>query len=424
MWDFAKGRIWLFAGAALLAAAATGAAELPPEVAVDRLLVRAERQAQEGGHQAALATLNEALALVEEQGMAVPGAFWFQHAQAASVAGEHAKAVESATRYVMAAGRDGKHYRAALGVLDRSQREVRELRERKAAERSERERAQAAERAERMLRAEAAAVASYWDLRDSAAASPAGIGKVFAEAVQSGGLGPAMVVIPAGTFRMGCLSGDGDCLEREKPIREVTIAQPFALSVHEVTFAEWDACVAAGDCRGHKPDDEGWGRGTRPVINVSWDDAQAYVWWLSGQTGAAYRLPSEAEWEYAARAGTVTKYHWGDGVGSNRANCITCGSPWDGVRTAPVGSFAPNAFGLRDAHGNVWEWVADCGNPSYRGAPSDGGAWLGGDCTERVLRGGSWLYGPTDLHAANRLNLSSGISTFLAGFRVARTLTP
>ena len=148
---------------------------------------------------------------------------------------------------------------------------------------------------------------------------------------------PEMVVIPAGRFRMGCVSGL-DCDNDEKPVRTVRIDALFALSAHEVTFSEWDACVSAGGCGGHRPDDRGWGRGDRPVINVSWDDARSYVAWLSSQTGAEYRLPSEAEWEYAARAGTATKYSWGNEIGSNRANCHggECGDQWEyTARLAP-----------------------------------------------------------------------------------------
>ena len=420
--SFTKLRHGLLASSALLAAAATGAAELPPEIAVDRLLVRAEWQAQEGEHRDALATLNEVLALVEEHGMAAPDAFWFRHAQAASVAGEHAQAVESATRYLAAAGRGGEHYRAALELLEKSDREAQVLREREAAEREERERHLQAQLERRQ--AEASAEAAYRELGENAAASPGVAGEVFAELLQSGGRGPAMVVVPADAFRMGCLSGDGSCYDEEMPVREVRIGQPFALSVHEVTFADWDACLAAGGCGGHEPDDWGWGRGARPVINVSWDDAQAYVSWLSEQTGAAYRLPSEAEWEYAARVGTVTKYHWGDGVGSNRANCDGCGSRWDDRQTAPVGSFAPNAFGLRDMHGKVFELTQDCWNASYRGAPSDDSALLSGVCGRRVLRGGSWYNVPRLLRSANRNWSSTSDRDGSFGFRVARTLTP
>ena len=199
---------------------------------------------------------------------------------------------------------------------------------------------------------------------------------------------PEMVVMPAGRFRMGCVSGQ-DCFNQEFPVHEVQVG-PFALSKYEVLFEEYDRFVAAtGRARPH---DEGWGRVGRPVINVSWEDATAYAEWLSGETGEQYRLPSEAEWEYAARAGTTTAYSWGSDIGRNRANCGRCGSRWDGEQTAPAGSFAANAWGLHDMHGNVNEWVADCWHDSYARAPPDGSAWTrGADCGRRVFRGGSWL---------------------------------
>ena len=173
----------------------------------------------------------------------------------------------------------------------------------------------------------------------------------------------------------------------------MSIGQSFALSKFEVTFAQWDACVVDGGCNGYRPDDLGWERGSRPVIQVSWEDAQTYVSWLSRSTGENYRLPSESEWEYAARAGSTTQYNWGNDIGRNRANCDGCGSQWN-QRTAPVGSFAANAFGLHDMHGNVYEWVQDCWNLSYAGAPTDGRAWVHGDCEIRVVRGGSWSQQP------------------------------
>ena len=196
---------------------------------------------------------------------------------------------------------------------------------------------------------------------------------------------PEMVVIPGASFQMGCVSGL-DCDDDEKPVHEVTVAS-FELSKYEVTFEEYDCFIAATGRI--SPKDQGWGRGRRPVINVSWEDAIAYTEWLSAQTGERYRLPSEAEWEYAARAGSTTKYSWGNEIGHNRANCNACGSQWDNEKTAPVGSFGPNAFGLHDMHGNLWEWVQDCWNDSYQGAPADGSAWTSGACAIRVLRGGS-----------------------------------
>ena len=194
--------------------------------------------------------------------------------------------------------------------------------------------------------------------------------------------------------------------------------QPFWVGRYEVTFAEWDACVAAGGC-GTRPDDAAWGRDNRPVINVSWNDAKEYVGWLSQETGETYRLLSEAEWEYAARAGSTTAFWWGKGVGRGNANCNGCGSKWDGKRTASVGSFKANDFGLYDTAGNVWEWVEDCWHDSYGDAPTDGTAWVSGD-RRRVLRGGSWVDAPRLIRSANRVGYSPDGRDRLNGFRVAR----
>ncbi len=229
-----------------------------------------------------------------------------------------------------------------------------------------------------------------------------------------------MVAIRAGRFRMGCVSGR-DCFGDEQPVHEVRVAS-FELSKYEVTFEEYDRFTeATGRARA---DDEGWGRGARPVINVSWNDARAYAAWLSAETGETYRLPTEAEWEYAARAGTSTAYSWGNEIGRNRANCDGCGSQWDNAQTAPVGSFGANAWGLHDMHGNVYEWVEDCWHENYAGAPSDGTAWTGGVCGRRVLRGGSWYDSPRFLRSADRSGDSTGDRDYFNGFRVARTLTP
>ncbi len=246
-------------------------------------------------------------------------------------------------------------------------------------------------------------------------------GETFRDTLRSGGTGPELVVIPAGSFRMGCVSGVG-CSDDEKPVHQVTIPQAFAVGKYEVTFAEWDACVSGGGC-GHRPEDA-WGRGRHPVMRVSWNDAQSYVRWLSSQTGASYRLLSESEWEYVARAGSSTAYSWGNQIGSGRANCDGCGSQWDGSQTAPVGSFSPNAFGLHDMHGNVREWVQDCRNESYGGAPSNGSAWQSGNCSRRVVRGGSWVNEPWFLRSAFRYWFTTGNRNLSLGFRVARTLTP
>ena len=235
---------------------------------------------------------------------------------------------------------------------------------------------------------------------------------------------PELVVVPSGSFEMGSPSSEYGRRDNEGPVHRVRIGRSFAVGVYEVTFGEWDACMSGGGCGGYRPSDESWGRGRRPVINVSWEDAKAYVGWLSRKTGEEYRLLSESEWEYVARAGTRTAYWWGDGIGRNRANCEGCGSRWDDEQTAPVGSFSANGFGLYDVHGNVWELVEDCRNGSYAGAPVDGSAWESGECGRRVLRGGSWVDVPRGLRSAYRVGVTSGNRGINGGFRVARTLTP
>ena len=237
---------------------------------------------------------------------------------------------------------------------------------------------------------------------------------------------PEMVVIPAGSYPLRSLDG----MEITYQGR-VTIAEPLAVGVHEVTFEQWDACRRAGGCS-HNPGDEGWGRGNRPAINVNWKDAQEYAHWLSSGTGRAYRLLSEFEWEFAARGGTATHFSWGKAVGRNRANCEGCGSRWDDEQTSPVGSFPANAYGLRDAHGNVREWVEDCwSRHTYHiglgpiDGPMDGSPRLarhGGDCSRRIVRGGSWNSIPRDIRSAKRGSFAIDQRRNDTGFRVARTL--
>jgi formylglycine-generating enzyme required for sulfatase activity len=225
---------------------------------------------------------------------------------------------------------------------------------------------------------------------------------------------PEMVVIPAGRFRMGDLN-DGTA-DNEKPAYDVRIGYSFAVGKYAVTFSQWDACVSDGGCGGYRPGD--WGRGRLPVIYVSWDDAKRYVSWLSRKTGQSYRLLSESEWEYAVRAGTRTKYSFGNSISKRVAN-------YGRVirKTVAVGSYQPNGFGLYDFHGNVWEWVEDCWHENYSGAPTDGASWVsGGDCRRRVLRGGFWSNGLRYLRAANRGWYYAVIRNYYFGFRVARTL--
>ena len=225
---------------------------------------------------------------------------------------------------------------------------------------------------------------------------------------------PEMVVIPPGRFLMGDMHGDG--MYWEKPVHDVRIDYSFSVGKYEVTFAEWDACVSDGGCDNYRLIDWDWGRGNRPAINVSWNDAKEYVAWLSRKTGQEYRLLSESEWEYAARGDVTTRYSWGNSIGFGNANCSGCGSKWDSAKTSSAGSFRPNDFGLFDVHGNVWEWVEDCWHDSYNDAPDS-------ECSVRVLRGGSFVSGPRNLRATTRSWDVADYRLVVKGFRVARTLS-
>ena len=242
----------------------------------------------------------------------------------------------------------------------------------------------------------------------------------FRDRLASGGLGPEMVVIPAGSFEMGCLSDDADCHDSEFPVRRVEIARPFALSRHEITVDDWNACADAGPCERRDP-------GQIPV-GLTHDLVLVYLNWMRAETGEDYRLPSEAEWEYAARASSTTKYPWGDSVirGGARANCnIECGDLFEGL--APVGSFRPNAWGLHDVVGNISEWTADSWHESYEGAPADGRAWLSsGEDSWRVAgRGGSYRSIPRFVRPAARgwVRAYSADEPWLSrGVRLARSI--
>ncbi|MEM9300712.1 MAG: SUMF1/EgtB/PvdO family nonheme iron enzyme [Pseudomonadota bacterium] len=235
---------------------------------------------------------------------------------------------------------------------------------------------------------------------------------------------PLMISVPGGEFTMGNLASASQSDER--PLRVVTIA-PLAVSVFEITWREWELCVEASRCDPEPVEeaggDEGFGRERRPVLNVSWDDAQDFVTWLNRRTSRPYRLLSEAEWEYVARAGTDTVYAWGDDGPVACAPAVTnaasfAASPCNGPDR--VGSYGPNAFGLFDVHGNVFEWVEDCFNDSYVGAPADGAAWLDGDCATRMVRGGSHASPSSSLRVSNRAGLPRGARDERVGFRVVR----
>lgn len=242
--------------------------------------------------------------------------------------------------------------------------------------------------------------------------------------------GPEMVVVPAGSFNMGSPNAELEHRAGEGPQHQVTFLKPFAVGRFAVTFDEWDAFERETKFGGKavrflvhgflgEAYDQGWGRGRRPVINVCWHDVQAYVTWLTKKTGKAYRLPSEAEWEYAARAGTTTRYWWGDSISPTQANYFVDG----GVHwTQTVDAFEPNPWGLYQVHGNVDEWVQDFGNESYHGAPTDGSAWTTGKSDFRVTRGGGWASRANAVRSAVRVQWSGRDRRPFHGFRVVRTL--
>jgi len=230
--------------------------------------------------------------------------------------------------------------------------------------------------------------------------------------------GPQMVVINKGSYQRGDHAGDGD--GDEKPLANIDIPKPFAIGLFPVTFAEYDRFA---DSFGRpNPDDQGWGRADRPVVNVSWEDAVTYANWLSRATGRTYRLPTDAEWEYAARAGTTNRFWWGDEPGTARANCAQCGSLWSGEKSAPIGRFPANPFGLYDMAGNVWQWVADCWHDKAEDFPTDGTALNKEGCGKRIIRGGAWSFPPKEMRSANRWRDFPTRSSDDTGFRLVREL--
>jgi formylglycine-generating enzyme required for sulfatase activity len=227
---------------------------------------------------------------------------------------------------------------------------------------------------------------------------------------------PEMISLPPGSFVMGDDQGD----KSERPAHRVSISQPFAIGKYEVTVGQWNACVGTGGCsyRARKSGSDE----NMPVRDVSWVDAQEYVKWLSERTGESYRLPSEAEWEYAVRGNTSTRYWWGNRFDEGKASCKKCGGPWDRKSPKAVGSFAPNPFGLYDMNGNVWEWVSDCWHNSYAGAPRSGESWQAKNCRVRVLRGGSWRNDSNYMYSAVRFKYDADVRYLVNGFRVVKTL--
>ncbi|MFP3569554.1 SUMF1/EgtB/PvdO family nonheme iron enzyme [Paraburkholderia sp. SIMBA_030] len=227
---------------------------------------------------------------------------------------------------------------------------------------------------------------------------------------------PIMIPVPAGSFSMGSNTDDPS----EKPVHHVTIGAPFAIGKYAVTVEQWNACANANACQKLTPETNSVKNA--PARDLSWDDAQQYVRWLSKVTGKTYRLPTEAEWEYADRGGTATQYWWGDQMRKGNANCKDCGEPWHKEGPESVGSFAPNPLGLYDMNGGVWEWVGDCWHNSYQNAPADGRAWDTPGCEMRVIRGGSWREGANYMLSATRFKYSAGVRQSQDGFRVVKEL--
>jgi formylglycine-generating enzyme required for sulfatase activity len=260
-------------------------------------------------------------------------------------------------------------------------------------------------------------------------ANPFVPGHTFRDTLKIGGAGPLMVVIPSGKFIMGSPPAEPDRMDREGPQHEVIIKTPFALGVCAVTFADYDLFCQSTQRK--LPNDRGWGRETRPVIHVSWRDAQAYCAWLSQQTGYGYRLPSEAEWEYACRAGTQTPFSFGGNISPDQVNYdgnYPYAGPYAGGKkglyrkqTVPVRSLPPNAWGLYEMHGNVWEWVQDAWHGDYTGATTDGSVWESADAGgPKVVRGGSWNGNARRCRCAYRFNFGPDSQNFIIGFRCAR----
>ena len=456
----------------------TAAAQLPPEIMADRYLVRVERLMVEKNHEAALQMMDKIIALQKEHNLTVPDEFHFKYAQIAFSAGSTKAAIDSLNKYLAAAGREGRFYRVALELLDEAEQKQAEQEkiqatvdkylaeaERLIAEKKDKAAVDLVDQLLNLRRAHnltlpqkfhflyaraALSVGSFKLAQDSANRylSEAGAsGKYYGETqelleearakireearaeARAKWLSPnEMVTIPGGRFQMGCVSGKS-CERNEKPVHGVRMAS-FEMSKYEVTFEEYDRFTA--ETGRERVDDEGWGRGRRPVINASWSDAVAYTEWLSAKLGEPYRLPTEAEWEYAARAGSGTQYHFGNNREqlcryANHADRTTdydgrnkaC-SDGVGKMTATVATYQPNAFGLYDMHGNVGEWVGDCLNKRYKSAPSDGSAWESGDCSLRVFRGGTWASLARQCRPAYRACRSPGARYGFLGFRLLR----
>ena len=348
---------------AFLGGSADVAADLPTYITVDRHWAAARRLIDQKDYLGALEALDKLRCLQDRDNVNLPDSFQIKVAEAALSAGKFRRAEKAVATYLQESSRLGEHYDQALKLLDDVERAI-----------------------------------------------------------------PEMMPIASGQFWMGCDS-ENECEDNEKPLRCVKVGS-FEISKYEVTFEQYDRFVSATGYA--RPGDNGWGRGRRPVIRVSWDDAVAYTRWLSSATGDDYRLPSEAEWEFAACLCKTRTQACSDSTSRSKVNQIcrddTTRSgpfvPTNPARTAPVGSFKPNGWGLYDLAGNVSEWVQDCWNRTYEGAPTNGTAWLKGDCSRRVVRGGWWNDTWSPFRPQKRIRKTSGYRNSDLGFRVVRKVNP
>jgi formylglycine-generating enzyme required for sulfatase activity len=362
----------------LLSVATQAQSNLPPEVRADLLVRKITASMEAGDAQAALQGLDE----YRKLGVKMPPALLFLEARLAAIANDFARSRKALTDYFSIGDvQSDANYSAALTLMSD-------------------------------IEVAAVQAAKSACMEQAAAARAVVAARVPGTSFRECPFAPEMVIVPAGTFIMGSPKAEKDRLSIEGPQHQVSVSV-FAAGKYEVTAEEFDACVSAGGCKGA----DRRNKGREAVGEVSWDDAKAYVTWLTDITGRTYRLLSEAEWEYAARAGTSTPWSTGTSITAAQANFFSTSA-----EMRAVGSYPANAFGLHDMHGNAWEWVEDCWNSGYAGAPSDGSAWLSGDCAQRVYRGGSWGDGPRSLRSAYRVGNSSGIRGSHFGFRVARTL--
>ena len=437
---------------ALLLCGAVSAQDLPPDILADQYLLEATRAFKSGDAKEAIRAFGKIEALDTEP----PPEFAFFYGKLLVENGTNLDDLLKGQRllksYVIRIAKDSEHYTPTLELLlDAGRR----LAEEEAKPRQADDEAFGRAKSEGAVGSYSSYLEAYPSgrhvvearrLRDEAAERDRGlvVGEQFRDC--GGTWCPELVVVPAGSYMMGSPSSDEERDDDEGPVHRVSIAEPFAVGVMEVTRGQWSAFVSETGhstrdaCVIHESGTWKWREGrswrnpgysqsdAHPVVCVSWEDAQAYVGWLSRKTGEEYRLLSESEWEYVARAGTRTARYWGEG---ETGQC-RYGNGWDKsarwcndghVHTAPVGSFEANGYGLHDVLGNVWEWTQDCWNESYAGAPADGSAWEEGSCGLKVSRGGSWTNLPWELRSARRYsNFTRG--TYYLGFRVARTLTP